>query len=278
MRPAASPDGGVSHYVFRSQDGPYYHVEGDRVLSSRHPDPVSPYEGQGLIEQLADYIGADRAAMRLINEAFREGRPPQMQLLDEGENANPEDRKQLLSDLKNSMARGDSVYATPPNMRLEALGLDPETWQMLETQGLTHQVIYRVTGIKQAYFDSEGANRSNSESAERQIRRDTIQPLVNQIAQELTMGLTRAFDADVGALRVKPPQALMPTPKEREEINRKRLERGVPASVIMEESGEEVPDAYADDLSTPRVPGTLAAVDAPAVPSQAPRSDLSHFL
>jgi len=77
--------------------------------------------------------------------------------------------------------------------------------------------------------------------------------MLGQFAQQLTLSLQRAFGSDPGALRIRAPRALQPTPEEREVIHEKRIARGVPPAVIMEEEGEEVPDAHADALSRPNI-------------------------
>ena len=129
----------------------------------------------------------------------------------------------------------------------------------LEAQGLNHKVIFRVTGILEAYFE-KGANRAESEAAERKVMEGTIQPLVNQAAQQLTLAFNLAFGAEPGQLRVAPPDVAPVSPGEREAINQQRLRRGVPPAVLMEEAGEEVPQSYEDDLSAPHLPSTLAPI------------------
>lgn len=253
VRPVPAPDGGVARYVYQDGDGLYHPVPLEEVLTIRRVDPHSAFESQGMIEMLADYIGADLGAMRYQSESFQEGRPMQFQILDNEINATPETREDVAADIRKQMGRRRSFFMMPQGMKAEALSLNPEDFQMLEAQGLTHEVIYRVTGVPQGYFDNDGSNKATAETAERKIRRDTIQPLLDKVALQWTLQLTRAFGADPGALRVHAPRALQPTPSERETINKQRMERGVPAATIMEEEGEEIPDAYRASLEAPRL-------------------------
>lgn len=256
LQPKPSPDGGVSGYVFHRSDGIDIDVEADEVVELRRVDPTTPYESQGLIETLARYISADLEAQRYLAQSFAEGRPPLLQITSD-EEIDPETAQQFGEAFRRRFMEGSEVPVMTHGMRAESLSIEPEAFQMLETQGLTHKVIYRVTGIPQAYFDSDSANKSNSESAERKIRRDTVQPMLGQFAQQLTLSFQRAFGSDPGALRIRAPRALQPTPEERELINEKRLARGVAPATIMEEEGEEVPDGQSETLSQPLVSSTL---------------------
>jgi phage portal protein BeeE len=256
VRPKPSPDGGVSGYVFHRRDGLDIDVPAEDVMDIRRVDPTTPYESTGLVESLAAYIGADLGAMEYQARAFEDGRPPLFQVVTD-QDVSPDEQRRFGTEFKRRFMQGDEVPVMGSGMRAESLSVDPQQWQMLEAQGLTHRVIYRVTGVPEAYFDSENANRSNSESAERKIRRDTIQPVLNQAAAQLTLSLTRAFGAEPGVLRVRPPRALQPTPAEREAINEQRLARGVPPAQIMEEEGEALPQGYEDALSRPLVSSRL---------------------
>ena len=260
LQPQPRDDGGVGGYIFHRSDGVDITIPAEEVMELRRIDPSSPYESQGLVESLAEYISADLDAQQYLAQSFGEGRPPLFQVTTD-EAVDPETAQRFGDTFRRRFMEGNEVAVMTHGMEADSLSIDPESFQMLEAQGLTHQVIYRVTGIPQAYFDSENANRSNSESAERKIRRDTIQPLLNQAAQQLTLSFRRAFGAEPGALRIRPPRALQPTPKQREEIHERRIARGVPPATIMDEEGEELPDSYEDSLSTPRVPRTLQALE-----------------
>lgn len=250
MRPRPTADGGVAGYIFHREDGQDVPVNAEMVVELRRVDPTTPYESMGLIESLAQYISADLEAQEYLAESFGQGRPPLFQITSDQEIA-PEEAEKFGQAFRRKFMDGRQIPVMSQGMKAESLSLDPEAFQMLESQGLTHKVIYRVTGVPQAYFDSESANRSNSESAERKLRRDTVQPMLNQAAQQLTLSFRRAFGGDPGALRVRPPRALQPTPEERELINEKRIARGVPPATIMDEEGETLPDGYEDDLRKP---------------------------
>lgn len=256
LQPKPESDGGIGGYVFHRADGVDLQIPAEEVMELRRIDPSTPYESQGLIETLAEYISADLDAQQYLAQSFGEGRPPLFQITTD-EEIDPETAKRFGDTFRRRFMEGNEVAVMGHGMEADSLSIDPESFQMLEAQGLTHKVIYRVTGIPEAYFDSENANRSNSESAERKIRRDTVQPLLNQAAQQLTLSFQRAFESEPGALRIRPPRALQPTPSQREAINEKRIARGVPPAAIMEEEGEEVPDEYSESLSRPLVSGNL---------------------
>jgi hypothetical protein len=129
---------------------------------------------------------------------------------------------------------------------------------MLESQGLDHKVIFRETGIVEAYF--ENANRAESEAAERKILEGTIQSIATQAASPLTRSLEQAFRAEAGRLRVVAPDLSQVDPEEQETIFQQQVKRGRPPADIMREQGEEVPDEYEEELKAPRLPTTLRRV------------------
>jgi phage portal protein BeeE len=153
-----------------------------------------------------------------------------------------------------------------------SLGIDPDSYQMLESQELDHDVIFRVTGINSALMD-QGSNRAEAGQAERSVLKMTIQPLLNQVAAQLTMSLRRAFGAD-DTLRVVAPNVAPKTAEEQEQIAEKRIARGVPPAEVMRERGEEVPDEHEETLDQPYLPKQLT----PAGSSAPMRGDVGDFL
>jgi HK97 family phage portal protein len=262
MQERLNAEGGVDGYVYHRADGEDVTLQADDVIQVKRLDPTSPSESTSILESLIYEATSDRAAAKYRTQSYKDGRPPMLYLSTE-QDMTPENARSQGERFKNEyMSRAGDVKGVPvmySGLEIQTLGLDPDSFQMLESQELDHQVIYRVTGVPGAYFD-QGSNRAESEAARAHLMTGTIQPLLNQTAAQLTLALERAFDAEPNALQVVAPDVTPTNRQAEEEINKMRLQRGVTPAEIMRENGEEVPDEHEDDLDTPRLPSGLQPV------------------
>jgi len=268
MRERLNREGGVTGYVYHRSDGNDIRLSAEDVVTIKRTDPTVPHGTISILESLVYEVSSDQAAAAYRQKTYSEGRPPLLYMSTE-QSIGPKKAREQGQRFKNEyMQPGGEVKGVPvmySGMELQSLGLDPDAFQMLESQELDHDVIFRVTGINSAYLD-QGSNRAEAEQAERSILKGTIQPLLTQTAYQLTLSLKQAFGADEGALRVVPPDVRPQDPKQTEEVNRKRLERGVTPAQIMRERGEEVPAEHEEMLDQPFLPKGIV----PAGQSQSP--------
>lgn len=276
VQPLASRDGGVSGYIYEREDGRDIRLEPRDVMELKRTDPHSPYETQSLIEALAQEVAGDLFASKYRRNAFEQGRPP-MVYLSTDQDMGPDQAKEHGQRFKNRfMGRQGQQSAVPvmsSGMEIEGISLDPESWQMLEAQGLDQTVIFRVCGVPQALLDMD-SNRAESEEAREEFMRGTIQPLVDEAAAQLTQGLEQAFEPE-GNLRVVAPDVTPIDKREQAETDRILVESGLRTRNEIRERDDKEPfdNDVADQptapqsqrpLAAPAVMGTQSAVDADA--------------
>ena len=274
MNEKLNVEGGTAGYVYHRTDGQNIPLETDDVVQVKRTDPTTPHGTISMLESLIYEVASDKAAAEYRHKTYSEGRPPLLYMSTD-QDLSPDAAKEQGTRFKNEYMRpGGEVKGVPVmygGMDLQSLGIDPDTFQMLESQELDHKVIFRVTGINAAYLD-QGSNRAEAEQAERSIMTGTIQPLLNQVAAQLTLSFRRAFGAEEG-LRVVAPDV---TPVDREqqaEIHSTQVGIGAKTlNDIRRELGEEEYDA--DVADEPLVPSTLVpASEAGASSGLAPEPD-----
>lgn len=257
MNEKLNVEGGTAGYVYHRSDGQNIPLATDDVVQVKRTDPTTPHGSISILESLIYEVASDKAAAEYRHKTYNEGRPPLLYMSTDQE-LSPEAAQEQGTRFKNEYMRpGGEVKGVPVmygGMDLQSLGIDPDTFQMLESQKLDHEVIFRGTGINSAYLD-QGSNRAEAEQAERSILTGTIQPLLNQTAAQLTLSFRRAFGAEEG-LRVVAPDV---TPVDREQqagIHKTQLQTGAKTlNGIRRDLGEEEYDA--DIADEPLVPNTL---------------------
>jgi HK97 family phage portal protein len=282
MNEKLNVEGGTAGYVYHRSDGQNIPLDADDVVQVKRTDPTTAHGSISILESLIYEVASDKAAAEYRHKTYSEGRPPLLYMSTDQE-LSPESAQEQGTRFKNEYMRpGGDVKGVPVmygGMDLQSLGIDPDTFQMLESQELDQEVIFRVTGINSAYLD-QGSNRAEAEQAERSILTGTIQPLLNQAAAQLTLSFRRAFGAEEG-LRVVAPDV---TPVDREqqaEIHSTQLETGAKTlNDIRRELGEEEYDADVADeplVSSTLVPASEAGMS--SGPSPEPeREDPPDFL
>lgn len=271
MQSIESADGGVEAYVYKRADGQDIRLEPEDVVESMAVHPTSPYEGYSVLDALWQQVNQERYGSQYMSQSFREGRPPMMYLSSEHDLTKDEmerfgqefSDKFLQQNRQPDFARHSTVKEVPvfgSGTELKSPSIDPDSWQMIESMGLTQEMIHTVTGVPKALYQPDTGNRAADRQAFKTLIRLAVQPDVTAMAADLTRGFERAFGAEPGALKVRAPDAMPTDEKQQEEIAQKRIERGVPPAQVMEEQGEEIPDEHEEDLRTPHLPGTLKQV------------------
>jgi len=252
VQPLASREGGVDGYIYERDDGRDIRLDPRDIMELKRTDPHSPYETQSLLEALASEVAGDKFASEYRRQTFEQGRPP-LVYLSTDENLQRSQKEEYGQRLKQKFfarqGRQKGVPVFDHGMELEDVSIDPESFQMLESQGLDQTVIFRVTGVPQALLDMD-SNRAESEEARKEFMRGTIQPLLDEAAQQLTMGLEQAFEPE-GTLRVMAPDVTPTSRHDQAETDRILVESGLRTrNEIRERDGKEPFDNEVADQPT----------------------------
>jgi len=248
-------EGGVDGYIYERDDGRDIRLDPRDIMELKRTDPHSPYETQSLLEALASEVAGDKFASEYRRQTFEQGRPP-LVYLSTDENLQRSQKEEYGQRLKQKFfarqGRQKGVPVFDHGMELEDVSIDPESFQMLESQGLDQTVIFRVTGVPQALLDMD-SNRAESEEARKEFMRGTVQPLLDEAAQQLTMGLEQAFEPE-GTLRVMAPDVTPTSRRDQAETDRILVESGLRTrNEIRERDGKEPFDnEVADEPTAPQ--------------------------
>ena len=258
MRERINREGGVGGYIYHRSDGNDIPLERDDVVTIKRTDPTTPHGTMSILESLVYEAKSDRAAAEYRHKTYSEGRPPLVYMRSE-QDMGPDKAQEQGERFRNEYLKPNgSVKGVPVmygGMELDSLGIDPDSFQMLESQELDHDVIFRVTGISKAYID-QGANRAEAEQAEKMIMNTTIQPMLDKVAAQLTISLEEAFGADEGALRVVPPDVRPVDQEEQASIHQTQVETGTKTlNELRRENGDEEYDL--DIADEPLILNTL---------------------
>jgi len=252
VQPLASREGGINGYIYEREDGQDIRLEARDVMELKRTDPHSPYETQSLLEALASEVAGDKFASEYRRQAFEQGRPPLVYLTTD-DSMQPKQKQEMGERLKSRFfgrqGRQKGVPVMDQGLEMEDVSIDPESFQMLEAQGLDQTVIFRVTGMPQALLDMD-SNRAESEEARKEFMKGTIQPLLDEAAQQLTLGLRQAFDPE-GTLRVVAPDVTPTSRRDQAETDRILVEAGLRTrNEIRHRDGKEPFDNDAADKPT----------------------------
>ena len=285
VQPLANEDGGVSGYIYERQDGRDVRLDKRQVMMLKRSDPHSPYETQSLLESLAFEVAGDRFASQYRRNAFESGRPPMVALSTDQDLTTEQavaHGEQFKSKFMKTRGREQGIPVLPSGLSLEDISLDPESFQMLEAQGLDQKVIHKVCQVPEALLEMD-SNRAESEEARQQFMGSTIQDLLTEAAAQLTEGLNEAFEPE-GNLRVIAPDVQPTNKREQAETDRILVESGLRTRNEIRERDDLEPydvDA-ADEPTAPQGQVPLSQAGGPlgalGQASADPGEDVADFL
>lgn len=260
VRPQLGDKGQVSGWVYY-RGGERVQYEARDIIRISLDDPVRAGETMSLLERGVYELSRELHHNKYEQDFLEDGRPPNVYLTfdnDVNVSANQEAADKVQQRYMGK--RANKVPALGNGGEMKTVALSPDDLQMLESRQMNERRLFTICGVPQALYKSESSNRSTGEAAHWTFAKYTIQPRAVHFSSQMTKDFERSFGADPGALRVQAPDVTPVDREEQETINEARVRRGVPPAQVMREQGEDVPDEYADDLETPRLPSTLKKV------------------
>ena len=260
VRPTLGRKGAVQGWIYY-RGGQREELEARDIVRLALPDVTNPMETESLLERGVYELNRELHHAHYESDFLEEGRPPNVYMSFDGSvsvRKNQEAAERMQE--RHMGKRANKVPALGNGGELKTVALSPDDLQMLESREMTERRLHEITGVPEALFNTESSNRATGEAAHWTFAQYTVQPRAVSLASQMRHGFERAFGADRGALAVVAPDVTPTDAKEQEDINQRRLKRGVPAAQIMREQGEEVPDEHEEDLETPRLPSTLKPI------------------
>jgi len=278
VRPQLGDKGQVSGWVYY-RGGERISYEARDIIRISLDDPVRAGETMSLLERGVYELSRELHHNKYEQDFLEDGRPPNVYLsFDNDVNVNTNQEAADKVQQRFMGERANKVPALGNGGSMETVALSPDDLQMLESRQMNERRLFTICGVPQALFKSESSNRSTGEAAHWTFAKYTIQPRAVHVSSQMTKAFEASFGADPGVLRVQAPDVTPVDREEQETINEQRVRRGVPPAQVMREQGEDVPDEYAEDLETPRLPSTLKKISGSSAEGDGEASAPPDFL
>ena len=241
LEPIPSATGGVGGFVYWRADGERFTHEARDVVRIRTPHPSTPYRTMTLLGRAAYLLDKGLYADIYERDMLKDGRmPPSYVSSDQDLTGTQIARYQ--AGLKKYMGTGSGKVKNVPvfgsGMKLMPTPFKAEDVALIESGILNDKRLFWSSGVPQGMVDHE-ANRANTDGQRRVFSEQTVQPLSDRAASQLTFGFARAFDSRRGVLRIISPNVVPVDRELQTRIDEGRIRSGTPINRIMAERGED---------------------------------------
>lgn len=244
LKPISDGRGGVQSYIFERADGRRIPLRTTDVIRLRHTDPLTPYGSASLLERAAYQLDKQLYSDVYERDQLKEGRFPPVSLVTEQTITNDQALK-YGKQFKDNYQRTGSVKGIPVlgnGMKPHVTGLTANDLALIDSQKLTIQQLFFITGVPQGMLDAT-ANRANAEAARYVFAQYTIAPEADSMAAQLTLGLEKAFRADAGVLAVQVADVVPVDELERAQIDEIKMRMGaITPNEIRKRDGDDPVD------------------------------------
>lgn len=255
--------GRLSHWTFVREDGQREDWEPGECLRIGYQHPLFAARGASLIEASAYEIDHAVAARVYGRDRARDQGVPDVVL---------ESEQELKVEYGNEMARQfartfkagqrGSYEATVPwtgaGLKIKPLAVNARDLQFLEVSEANEERLYSMWGVPRALF-SDQAYATGQQGALRMFAMMTVQPTVEELADELEFELERVFGVvEPGVLRLHAPNTVPTDQKEQAQVDEIRVRSGV---ATINEVRRREGDPEVDGGDAPLVLGTLRSLD-----------------
>lgn len=253
-------------------NGGLVRLYGEQVIHFRTPNPVDYWEGLSPLTAGLLPIQMDRAQGEWQREFFDENNAVPSAIISVPATTSVQDFERQRTLIREQLAAGQKrLFTRSGDLSVSLITQTLEQMQVLESRRFNQEEIDRVFGVPQGFYNAtSGDSRIAAEVA---FSRNTIQPMLDYMAEELTANLAPFYGEDV---KVCAPNVI---PQDRalevqeysvysldRTINENRLERGLEPHV--DETGlADIPVRLLQYLA----PSLIAPVSPP--PSSQPPTD-----
>jgi len=201
VRPVPGDGDRLIDYYEYDVGGRLYRIPAEYIVHVKQPNPFSIFTG--MPELIAAMLAADADnAMAKWNAVFfgkQNTMPAAIINLSSGDPArpiNPADSKQLKADLRDDYAAYErrTLVTTANSVSATLLGWNAKEMDFLSGRKFTKEEIFTVYGIHSGLTDPN-ATEANANTADKVTKEKTIWPLLNLIAEDLTVELVLPYYA-----------------------------------------------------------------------------------
>ncbi len=191
--------------------------ERDEIVHFRYPNPNSLYYGWSPLQAAAGAVDAHEEMLSAQVVAFSHGvKPPKIVFTTPQVISDEAALSRLTTSLQQKYAGSDnreSIMVAHGGLKPERLTLTPEEMDFLDSKISTKKEIMGIFGVPLIMTgETDDANKSIADAMERIFARNTLQPKLSLISQQIEQDMLRWYPADL-RLAFKPD-----VPADREQV------------------------------------------------------------
>ncbi|HUU98620.1 MAG TPA: phage portal protein [Phycisphaerae bacterium] len=202
MRVVASSTEFVSHYEQVVGAGrPNIRFERDEIIHFRYPNPNSLHYGWSPLQAAAGAVDAHEEMLNAQVIAFKQGVTPPKMLFSTPQVLSDDAMTRLTAALQAKYGGTDksgAVMVAHGGLKPERFTLTPEEMDFLASKISTKKEIMGIFGVPAVMTgETDDANKSIADAMERIFARNTLQPKLSLISQQIEQDLLRWYPADL---------------------------------------------------------------------------------
>jgi len=190
----------VGGYEYTGWNARRVRFDAREVVHFKYPNPHSLFYGWSPLQAAAEAVDAHEQMLKAQVKAFQNGvQPPRLFFSTPGVITDEAAMARLRDKLESLYAGADAaqkVMLAHGGLKPERLTLTPQEMDFLQSRRATRDEILAVFGVPAAVAGiSEDVNRSSADAMERIFSRNTVQPKLALIAQQIQQDILPAYPA-----------------------------------------------------------------------------------
>lgn len=202
IRIIPNQDGTIAYYELKNWgEGKTTPILPKDVIHFKHPNPTNPYYGASVVMAAAQSVDINSFQHNYQRNFYKQSALPPA-VLESDSKLNDDVIKRLRENF-------DSVYGGAENagktiileggLKYKQLGISPKELDWLATNKFTLTEICAIFGVPPAMLGIvEDVNRANAESQEYTYAKMTVEPMLRNIDEQLTLNLVRQYPDGAG--------------------------------------------------------------------------------
>jgi len=179
-----------------SVDGKKMTIDAKLVKIFRNPDPADPQKGKSVISAIKDVVDNDTKMVKWNVGLLNRGAVPSGAIEIKG-SLDPKDAKLLKKQFQEVYGGYENVGSTmilQNGTSWKPFSIPPKDMEYIEGRKMNRDEILAIFGVPKILLGLEGTyNRSTSETAERMFNKNTLQPLMTMIVEQINIYITPLF-------------------------------------------------------------------------------------
>lgn len=186
LRPIQTKNGQVVRYEYRVGDQ-VEEFDASEVIYIRKPAPENPMKGYSALFSAALEIDADFAAAIWNRHVLENSAEPGGVLTTEGELSQDSIKKlrDVWHDRYSGPTNSGRTAILQKGLKYQAISQSQKELDFIESRKFSRDTILTLLGVPKALVIADDVNRANAETAERVFAKETVEPIMHLIVDQL---------------------------------------------------------------------------------------------